>query len=75
MRRLKKKLKRRTLKMINEEEKFRAYEKARLRGLYNMLDYPRVIRYIKKYYKIALSKEEYFEIIKNYSELKERYLR
>ena len=61
--------------MINEKRKFLAYEKARIRGLYNMLDWLHVSRYIAKYYKIGITKDEYLFIIENYSRLKEKYLK
>jgi len=61
--------------MINEEERFRVYEKIRRKGLYNMLDYKRVLPYAKRYFKIDISKEEYIELVENYSDLKARYLR
>lgn len=61
--------------MINEKEKFLAYEKIRRKGLYNMLDYPKVVAYAKRYLKISISKKDYLELIENYSELKARYLR
>jgi len=61
--------------MINEERKFIAYERIRRRGLYNMLDYPKVIAYAKRYLKINIPKKDYLELIERYSELRDRYLR
>jgi len=62
--------------LINEERKFITYERIRRRGLYNMLmDWQKVLKYAKRYLKISISKEEYFFIIDNYSQLKEKYLK
>lgn len=61
--------------MIYEERKFITYERIRRRGLYNMLDYPKVIAYAKRYFKIDMSKKDYLFIIENYSDLSSRYLR
>jgi len=60
--------------MINEKEKFLVYEKIRKKGLYNMLDYKRVLPYAERYYKVNISKEEYIELVEHYSELKEKYI-
>lgn len=60
--------------IIDEREKFLAYEKIRQKGLYNMFDRDKVIAYARKYFSVDISKEEYFEIIENYSTLKRRYL-
>jgi len=62
--------------MLNEERKFITYERIRRRGLYNMVtDWQKVLRYAKRYFKIRISREEYIELIENYSELRARYLR
>jgi DNA replicative helicase MCM subunit Mcm2 (Cdc46/Mcm family) len=39
------------------------------------MDWQKVLKYAKKYFKIRISKEEYIELIENYSELRARYLR
>ena len=62
--------------MTNEERKFISVERIRRKGLYNMVtDWQKVLRYAKRYLKIRISKEEYIELIENYSDLKTRYLR
>ncbi|MBA7519063.1 hypothetical protein ES705_11137 [subsurface metagenome] len=61
--------------MTNEKEKFIIYEKIRRKGLYNMLDYKKVLPYAKRYFKLDITKEEYIELVENYSELKARYSR
>lgn len=38
-------------------------------------DWQKVLKYAKKYFEIRISKEDYLELIENYSELKKRYLR
>lgn len=62
--------------MVNEERKFISIERIRRRGLYNMItDWPKVLKYAKRYLKIGISKEDYIELIEHYSELRARYLR
>ncbi len=54
--------------MITKEQ-FLRYEKVRLSGKYNMIT---EMLYASK--EARLTKEQYLEIIKNYSELKEKYI-
>lgn len=62
--------------MINEERKFITYERIRRKGLYNMVtEWRKVLLYAKRYLKIGISKEDYLELIENYSDLKIKYLR
>ncbi|GAI87169.1 unnamed protein product [marine sediment metagenome] len=62
--------------MINEERKFISVERIRRKGRYNMItDWPKVLKYAKRYMKIRISKEDYIELIENYSDLRARYLR
>lgn len=68
--------KRKDLKIVGEEKKFLCYERIRRRGLYNMLmDWQKVLKYAKRYFKIDINEEDYFFIIENYSELKEKYVK
>ncbi|MBA7548125.1 hypothetical protein ES705_40571 [subsurface metagenome] len=62
--------------MINEEQKFITYERIRRKGLYNMItEWPKVLKYARRYLKIEIQKEDYLELIENYSDLKVKYLR
>ena len=62
--------------MLNEERKFLAYEKIKRRGLYDIVtEWQKVLKYAKRYFKVNISKEDYLELIVNYSDLKARYLR
>lgn len=62
--------------MINEERKFISVERIRRKGLYNMImEWRKVIKYAKRYLKVNISKEDYLELIENYSDLRSRYLR
>lgn len=38
-------------------------------------DWPKVLKYAKRYLKIGISKHDYIELIENYSDLKAKYLR
>jgi len=62
--------------MLNEERKFITYERIRRTGKFNMVtDWQVVLRYAKKYFNIDISKDEYLEIIENYSLLREQFLK
>jgi len=62
--------------LINEERKFITYERIRRKGLYNMItDWQKVLKYACRYMKMYISKEDYLELIENYSDLKIKYLR
>lgn len=62
--------------MTNKERKFITYERIRRSGKFNMFtDWEKVLKYAKRYLKVRISKEDYFEMIENYSDLSSRYLR
>lgn len=62
--------------MTNEREKFILYETVRKIGAYNMIvDSPKVIAFISRVYDVIISREDYISIIKNYSELKKKYIK
>jgi len=62
--------------VLNEERKFISIERIRRKGLYNMvMEWRKVLRYAKRYFKVSISKEDYLELIENYSDLKIKYLR
>jgi hypothetical protein len=46
------------------------------KGLYNLVtEWHKVLRYAKRYLKIEISKEDHLELIEDYSDLRERYLK
>jgi len=62
--------------VLNEERKFITCERIRRGGKFNMItDWQKVLLYAKRYLKIRISREDYLELIENYSDLKIKYLR
>ena len=55
-------------------EKFEAYAGVQKSGMTNMFNIPAVIRIAKMLYMKELTKEECIYIMKNYSDLKEKYM-
>lgn len=63
-------------KIIDEEKKFKLYETVRQIGCYNMIvEAHKVIAFISRVYGVIISREDYISIIKNYSVLKEKYIK
>jgi hypothetical protein len=62
--------------MVNEREKFILYETVRTIGCYNMItDSLKVIAFISRVYGVIISRKDYISIVKNYSVLKEKYIK
>ena len=57
------------------KEKFKAYVKVQHSGVTNMVDVKKVIKFSRIFSNIILSKEDCFCIMKNYKELKEKYMK
>lgn len=62
--------------MLNEKRKFLAFETVKRKKKFNMAkDYPKVSKYIYENFGIYISKEEYFELVGSYPELRKKYFK